>query len=50
LPELTLTVIDSCLAADGEYALEPFCTACGGPAGIFTSRGGDWLYDTGGRQ
>jgi hypothetical protein len=44
LPELTLTAIDSCPADDGEDALEPFCTTCGGRAGIFTSRGGDWLH------
>jgi hypothetical protein len=33
---------------DGQYALEPFCTACGGPAGIFTSRRGEWLHYIGG--
>ena len=44
LPEATQTAIDSWLADDGEYALEPFCAACGGRAGIFTSRGGEWLH------
>ena len=31
----------------GEDALEPFCIACGVRAGIFTSRGGDWLHYSG---
>jgi len=44
VPEVTLTAIDSFLAGDGEDALEPFCTACGGRAGIFTSRRGEWLH------
>jgi hypothetical protein len=44
VPELTLTAIDSCPDDGGEDALEPFCTACGGRAGIFTSRRGEWLH------
>ena len=44
MPEVTLTAIDSFLTDDGEDALEPFCTACGGRAGIFTSRRGQWLH------
>ena len=50
MPEVTLTATGSCPAddpLDGEDALEPFCTACGARAGIFTSRGGDWLHYTG---
>ncbi|HEX4399523.1 MAG TPA: hypothetical protein VH136_17925 [Trebonia sp.] len=44
MPEVTQTATDFRLADDGEYALEPFCAACGGRAGIFTSRGGAWLH------
>jgi hypothetical protein len=29
---------------DGADALEPFCTACSGRAGIFISRRGAWLH------
>ena len=47
MPQATQTAIDSCLADDGEYALEPFCATCGGRAGIFTSRGSKWLHYTG---
>jgi hypothetical protein len=28
-------------------ALEPFCTRCGAAAGIFTSRGNEWLHYAG---
>lgn len=44
MPEVILTATDSCPADGGEYALEPFCTACGGHASIFTSRRGEWLH------
>jgi hypothetical protein len=30
-----------------EDALEPFCAACGSRAGIFLSRGSEWLHYTG---
>jgi len=30
-----------------EDALEPYCTECGAAAGIFTSRGNDWLHYAG---
>ena len=43
MPEATQTA-DSCPADDGEYALEPFCAACGRRTGIFTSHGGEWLH------
>ena len=29
---------------DSQDALEPFCTACGARAGIFTGRRGAWLH------
>ena len=41
MPEVILTADDDLV---GEDALEPFCAVCGGRAGIFTSRGGDWLH------
>jgi hypothetical protein len=31
----------------GEDALEPFCASCGSRAGIFVSRGSEWLHYTG---
>ena len=47
MPEVTLTTTDSCPVGDGGDALEPFCTACGARAGIFTSRRGEWLHYVG---
>jgi hypothetical protein len=44
MPEVSLTATDSSPAMDGEDALEPFCTTCGGRAGIFTSQRGKWLH------
>ena len=51
------TVLDTILDAtepclDDEHpldedALEPFCVSCGARAGIFLSRGSEWLHYTG---
>ena len=46
MPETTATSTDFCAADEG--ALEPFCTACGARASIFTGRGGKWLHYRGG--
>jgi hypothetical protein len=48
--DVILTVTEPCLdderPADAD-ALEPYCTSCGAAAGIFTSRGNDWLHYAG---
>jgi hypothetical protein len=48
--DVILTATEPCLdderPADAD-ALEPFCTSCGAAAGIFISRGNEWLHYTG---
>jgi hypothetical protein len=48
--DVILTATEPCLdderSADAE-ALEPYCTRCGAAAGIFFSRGNEWLHYTG---
>jgi hypothetical protein len=48
--DVILTATEPCLdderPADAD-ALEPFCTRCGAAAGIFISRGNEWLHYTG---
>ena len=48
--DVILTATEPCLdderPADAD-ALEPYCTRCGASAGIFISRGNEWLHYTG---
>jgi hypothetical protein len=45
-----LTATEPCLddeRPDGDDALEPYCTACGAPAGIFIALGSEWSHYAG---
>jgi hypothetical protein len=48
--DVILTATEPCLDADrpaDDDAMEPYCTKCGAAAGIFVSRGKEWLHYTG---
>jgi hypothetical protein len=48
--DVILTATEPCLDDErpsGQDALEPYCTECGAAAGIFISRGNEWLHYAG---
>lgn len=48
--DVILTATEPCLDDErpvGADSLEPYCTSCGAAAGIFISRGNDWLHYAG---
>ena len=48
--DVILTATEPCLDADrpaDDDAMEPYCTKCGAAAGIFVSRGNEWLHYAG---
>jgi hypothetical protein len=48
--DVILTATEPCLDEErlsGDDALEPYCAECGAAAGIFISRGNEWLHYTG---